>query len=52
MNDQYIRAKNFWVANKNKSISEVSKIFNIDRQSFSSFLKKEGVWEDRRKNMK
>lgn len=52
MNNQYIRAKNFWVANKNKSIFEVSKIFNIDRQSFSSFLKEEGVWEDRRKKYK
>ena len=47
MKESYILAKQEWL-NSSKSISEIAKEFSIDRQNFSSFLKKEGIWEDRR----
>lgn len=47
MKESYILAKQEWL-NSSKSISKIAKEFSIDRQSFSSFLKEEGIWEDRR----
>ena len=47
MKESYISAKQEWL-NSSKSITEIAKEFSIGRQNFSSFLKKEGIWEDRR----
>lgn len=47
MKESYILAKQEWL-NSSKSITEIAKEFSIGRQNFSSFLKKEGIWEDRR----
>ena len=47
MKESYLLAKEQWIKT-NKSISAIAKEYHIDRQSFSSFLKKEGIWEDRR----
>lgn len=48
MNEKYIKAKEEWLSNKNLSATQVAKANEIDRQRFVSFLKREGVWQDRR----
>ena len=51
MNIKYEKAKEEWIKS-NKSITSIAKEFGIDRQCFSSYLKKEGIWEDRKNKYK